>query len=102
MCDHEDIGQMLRDANWDRLRPTMTDDAPRPLAPTPPGAAPSVRATLAEARRVLDEDVTPGPWVSSPKGVWSEQESGGLVCAIPENDEAVANGDVLAAARRLL
>jgi hypothetical protein len=89
-------------------------DAPDPLAPTPPGAPPSVRAVLAEARRVLDEDVTPGEWIDDGLcDIWSSAPGhlcdGDLVAGRPEFGRSPlgarrwpANARVLAAARRLL
>jgi hypothetical protein len=86
-------------------------DAPDDLAPTPPGAPPSVRAALAEARRVLDEDVSPGPWMPrfDPEGAGRtpdiDDADGGWLADVnwpPAPRSAEANARVLAQARRLL
>lgn len=80
-----------------------TPDAP------PPSSRP-VSATLAEARRVLDEDVTPGNWQAHSEAVFTDNcpVAGNPVCCAPDFrfDRVFrhwpANARVLAAARRAI
>lgn len=77
---------------------------------TPPPSSRPVSATLAEARRVLAEEVTPGEWIIA-GGQWIAADDpdaiGGMVCREPDPKFSPrsaarwpANARVLAAARR--